>query len=191
MKILDYERYTGINESVRSELFKNGMCVMYSADGEHKNYLRYLCLTDKKDIKTAVEKLTWPTGFNDSDRTDILNDRYGIMIASMENGAVYVLISDVIVNNIIYIWDTKLKLKDCMKDGVMKDLEDKCDTDNLIYEKDVDFTQLSNLGLDYPYYNYGLQPTDWSSLSRGYDAWALDHIPNRPGSFSQPGALYI
>lgn len=188
--MLSFEKYNMLNESVRSELFKNGMCVSYSKDGQNTNYNIYLCLTDKDDIKKALSDLKWPSLFEDSDRYDILNDKYGILIASKEKGAEYVLISDILVNNILYIWDTDLKLSDCIKDEYIIDLKKKCNSDNLIYEKDVDFSKIVTLLPDEPYFNYGFQPTDWSSLSRGYDAWALDHSPNMPGSFKQPNPLY-
>lgn len=190
MKILSYEGYLHINESVRSELFKNGMCVLYSDDGEHANYFHYIVLTEKEDIQKAIDDLNWPTTFSESDKTDILNDKYGVLVASRENGARYVCISDVLVNNILYIWDTKLKFSDMIKDGYIKDLFDKCTTKNLIYEKDVDFSKITTKHPEAPYYNYDWQPEDWSSLSRGYNAWSLDHSPNNPGSFRQPNPLF-
>ena len=189
--MLTFEDYTKLNESVRSELFKNGMCVMYSENGENTDYFVYLCLTDRDDIKKALKDLEWPSLFEDSDRERVLDDKYGILVTSREKGAEYVPISDIFVNNILYIWDTKLKFKDCVKDGYIIDLKKKCGTDNLIYEKDVDFSKIAASLPDEPYFNYGYQPTDWSSQSRGYDAWSLDHSPNTLGSFRQPNPLYI
>jgi len=191
MNILSFNDYKHMNESVRSELFKNGMCVMYSADGEQKHYYHYICLTEKDDIGTALEKLKKTKLFSDTDETSIREDKYGVLVASREDGMVYVCISDVLVNNILYIWDTDLKLDDCIKDEYIIDLSDKCTAKNLIYEKDIDYSKIVTLLPDEPYFNYGFQPTDWSSLSRGYDAWALDHSINNPGSLKQPNPLYI
>ncbi len=189
--MLTFEKYNMLNESVRSELFKNGMCVMYSKDGENTNYFTYLCLTDKDDIKKALEDLKWPSLFDETDEELILKDKYGILVTSREKGSEYVPISEILVNNILYIWDTDLKLKDCIKDEYVIDLKKKCNSENLVYEKDVDFSKVVTMLPDEPYFNYGYQPTDWSSQSRGYDAWSLDHSPNSPGSFSQPNPLYV
>ena len=189
--MLTFENYNLLNESIRSELFKNGMCVMYSKDGENTNYFTYLCLTEKNDIKKAVDDLKWPSLFDDTDEELILNEKYGILVTSREKGAEYVLISEILVNNILYIWNTDLKLKDCIKDKYVIDLKKKCNAENLIYEKDIDFSKIITLLPDEPYFNYGYQPTDWSSQSRGYDAWSLDHSPNNPGTFKQPNSLYI
>lgn len=191
MKILTKKEFVAVTESIKSELFKNGMCVEYSIDGEYINYIDYIILTDKEDIKKSIKDLKWPQTFTQSDKSNMLNDKYGIFIASKETGAIYVCISDIIINNILYIWNTDIKFSDCIKDKYIIDISDKCTQKNIIYEKDVDFSKIVTGLVDYPYYNYGWQPEDWSSLSRGCDAWTLNHTSNRHSSIKQPNPKFI
>ena len=191
MKILNYKDYINVNESVRSEIFKNGMCVLYSVDGEYTNYFHYIVLTEKKDIEKAIDDLKWPSTFSESDQVDMLNDKYGVLVTSRENGARYVCISDILVNNILYIWDTKLKFSDCIKDKYIKDISGKCTTKNLIYEKDVDYSNIITNSPEAPYYNAGWEPGDWSDFATGFDAWSLDRTTSNPNSFKYPKPKFI
>jgi hypothetical protein len=174
MKILSYEHFKAVNESIRSKVFKNGMCVVYSKDGSESGYRHYICLTEKDDIKTALDELKWDNDFTDSDRMTIKDDKLGILVCSLDKGATYVLISEVLVNNILYIYDTDLKIADCIKKGYINDISDKCNTDNLVYEKDIDYSKLVTAQPEAPYFNYGYRFNDWSGISRGDDAYDIN-----------------
>ena len=84
MKILSYEHFKAVNESIRSKVFKNGMCVVYSKDGSESGYRHYICLTEKDDIKTALDELKWDNDFTDSDRMTIKDVGVGVSPPSPE-----------------------------------------------------------------------------------------------------------
>ena len=189
MKILDLNSYNHVNESVRSELFKNGMTVMYSVDGTNNNYFHYIVLTDKDDIQKAIDDLKWPDTFSESDVSDIMEDKYGVIVTSRDNGARYVCISDILVNNILYIWDTDLKLDDCIKEKYIIDISDKCNHKNLIYEKDVDYAKLITTYPEPPYYNMGWNHDDLNDMTKGTTTWCNN--PLSVASFNQPVTISL
>lgn len=193
MKILTYDGFVAINESIRSKIFKNGMCVVYSKDGSESAYRHYLCLTKKEDILKAVDDVKWDYKVDDTRKLEIKEEKYGILIHSFEKGAECVLISEVLVNNILYIYDTDLKLDDCLKDGYINDVSDKCNSDNLVYEKDVDFSNIVTAEPEAPYYNYGYRFNDWSGISRGDDTYDIN-LPygvRRGVDMRMPNPLYV
>lgn len=192
MKILTYESFSAINESIRSEIFKNGMSVVYSKDGSEGGYRHYLCITKKDDILKVIDDLKWDGDVDDTRKLEMKDDKYGVLVHSFENGADCVLISEVIVNNILYIYDTKLKVSDCIKDGYIKDISDKCNIDNLVYEKDVDYSKIVTAEPEAPYFNYGYRFNDWSGISRGDDTYDIN-LPygvRRGVSMRMPNPLF-
>lgn len=188
--MLSYNDYNMLNESVRSELFKNGMCVSYSKTGKKLEYYTYLCLTEKDDIEKALDKLKWSKLFSTSDEEEVRNDKYGVLITSRENGVEYILISEIIVNNIMYIWDTDLKFDDCIKDEYIKDLSDKCTSENLIYEKDVDLKNIVTILPDEPY-NSDMKMRDSRGVFGTNGAYDLNHSGGNLGSFKVPISINI
>jgi len=104
--------------------------------------------------------------FSETDEVEMRGDKYGVFVTTREEGMLYVCISDVIVNNILYIWDAKLNLKDCIKDEYIIDLSDKCTAKNLIYEKDIDYSKIRKRIIEkYPYKNFEYM-LDYLALER-------------------------
>ena len=51
MKILSFDEFKSINESITLKAIEEGMVVVYSKNGKETNYQYWICLTDKENIK--------------------------------------------------------------------------------------------------------------------------------------------
>lgn len=175
MKILSFDEFKSINESITLKAIEEGMVVVYSKNGKETNYQYWICLTDKENIKKYVDSLKWNNDITDADRKR-MKGMSKILVAHYNGSCDYIEIDDVLINNISYIYNPKLKPKDMLDKNTLKDLRDECSDKNLIYSKDVDLKNMVLSKPDVPFMNYGLRLNDYMGVSRGEMTYDLGGV---------------
>jgi len=172
MKVLSYNEFSKLNESITLNTIEEGMVVVYSKNGSEKNYQYWICLADKSNIKQYVNDLKWRDTITDADKKHMKGMKK--VLVSYYNGSCdFIEIEDVLINNITYIYNPKLNPKDMLDKNKLKDLQNECSDKNLVYSKDVNVDNMVLSKPDVPFINYGYRFNDYMGVSRGETTYDL------------------
>lgn len=175
MKTLSFDEFVALNESITLKAIEEGMVVVYSKSGKETDYQYWICLTDKDMIKKYVDDLKWKDTITDADRKK-MKGMSKILIAHYGGCCDYIEIEDVLINNISYIYNPKLKPKNMLDKNTLKNLQDECSDKNLLYSKDVGLNNMVLSKPDVPFMNYGLRLNDYMGVSRGEMTYDLGGV---------------
>lgn len=175
MKVLSYSEFLAVNESITLNTVEGGMVVVYSKSGRENDYQHWICLSDEKDIEKYVDGLKWRDTVTDADKKSAKRMKK-LLVAYYGGCCDFVNLEDVVVTNISYIYNPKLKPKEMLDKNKLKDLKNECSEKNLIYSKDVNIDNIVLKKPDVPYLNYGYRFNDYMAVSRGETTYDLGGV---------------